>query len=178
MIASFLIKNRLKITIFTILFITVIIPVISVIDSITTTTTHMFGGETKSEKITRLETNVKVLEDIKKTIDNNIVKKEKELNTTTTIKREIKVTTRKIEIKKDKIIHKLESKVNVIKNKQKKDIVKVNIVNNDKPKLVLQHIKKKKPKQIIKIEDKVRYEEVGNTLIDSMDEAYSLAMKG
>ena len=151
MFASFLFSKNVKYIGYVIIFIMVAIPIGTMFNELYINTIHMFGGETDKEKIQRLTTNEEVL--VK-----SIESKEKEK---VFIEKKTKVLVTVIKSKEKKAI-KLEKKKIVVKKKLKKKITKAK----------KKRIKKTEP--IVTVIDKVVYEDVGNVLIDSMDEMYEL----
>ena len=149
MFTSFLFSKNLKYIGYAIVFIMVAIPIGIMFNSLYEGTLHMFGGETDKEKIQRLSINEKNLKD-------SIDSKEKEK---VFIEKKTKVLIKVVTTSKD----------NKIKIEKKKATVKVKL--NKKIKVA-----KKKHKTItepiVEVKDKVVYEDVGNALIDSMDEMY------
>jgi len=120
-----------------------------------TDTIHLFGGETKIEKITRLENNEDV---VKKSLEN--LEKERIY---TVKKDEILTMVIEKEIKK-KVVIKKQAKV----LKKEIDIKLKKVVNTD----IVDGVVILKPEPIITINDKQKYEEAGVIMCDAMFKMY------
>ena len=157
MFTTLLFNKNIKYIGYAIVFIMVAIPVFIMFDSLYTGTLHLFGGETKTEKITRLEQNNVVLKDsVESTKKQQEFNKKKSEVLTTVI---VKSVTKKIAI---------DDKNKSIKKKLKKKLVK--IVKKD------EHVVTLTPKvaeeDVLIIKDKEVYEAVGVALSDAMFEMY------
>jgi len=167
MFQNLIFNKKIKYIGYTIVFIMVAIPIGIFFNSLYEGITHMFGGETKDEKITRLTTNETVLKQSIKSVKKSndlIVKKTKVLT-----KIIIKSTDKKVIIKKDLV----KRKVNLIK----KIKIITHRIKKDKTNVIKKKIANVKIEPIVIINDDVKYKQIGVLLSDSMFNMYDKTME-
>jgi len=180
MFTSLIFNNKLKYIGLAIVVILIIIPIYMLGDTLYTKILHIFGGETKQEKILRLEKNTVVKDNIIKiTKANSSLQKKKEKIAYKII---IKNSDNKIKIDKktNKITTDFDKRIERIKRKIKfpreKNIIKhKRIHKNLTIKRHKTNITINKPRAIVKVVNKEKYVDAGNAIIDSLNQAYNLA---
>jgi len=184
MILTFLLRNKIKVIGHIIIFFLIIIPTILFFSTMKTSLTHFFGNETDSEKINRLSNNVKVLEKQKSIVKKEAGNKIKLIKIKTKLKKDTIVKTIVINKKKDSIIKDLDKKIDEIKYKPKVKKKVIVVIPKHKIKLKKEITLLPPPPKlavketpIVKVEDKVKYQEAGNVMMDSMVNAYVLINK-
>jgi len=160
MFTTILFSKKLKYIGYVILFIMVAIPIGIVFNNLYTSVLHLTGGETKDEKIQRLEHNQQVYEDSIKSIQQEQV----------------------IEAKKQHII--TEIQVTTIKDKVIRDSFKDDVKKTVATKVAkIQHkqqstkAEEKQPPPITEVHDEELYDEVGTAFMDGMENIYLETIK-
>ena len=181
MILTFLLRNKIKIIGYVIIFFLIVIPTILFFSTMKTSLTHFFGNETDSEKINRLSNNIKVLEKQKSIVKKEAENKVKLIEIKTKIKKDTRNKTTIIIKEKNDIIKDLDKKIQKIKHKPKVKKKSIVVIPKSKPKKEITLLPPPKPAiketPIVKVEDKVKYQEAGNVMMDSMVNAYVMINK-
>jgi len=164
MFAGLIFSKKIKYIGYAIVFIMVAIPIGLFFNDLYVGALHMFGGETKNEKLTRLTNNESALKD-------SINSKEKEK--VFVIKKTKVLTTIIVRANKDKV----KNKSDVLKSKN--DVYKK--IEEIKHKVNKKRVLKKKifikVTPIVVVNNAVKYKEVGVVLSSAMFDMYDKAME-